>query len=89
VRGDEANCKAVGDPRRGCHARHSSGVCLEAEEAQDPVKPLQASGVIASVDALGGVVTLKESTHLDPATGTIAQPTSYLVHAKTVVSKDK
>ena len=34
-------------------------------------------------------MTLKESTHLDPATGTIAQPTSYLLDAKTVVSKDK
>ena len=67
----------------------ASGVCLAAEEAKDPVKSLQASGVIASVDALGGVVTLKESTHLDPATGTTAQPTSYLVDAKTVVSKDK
>ena len=66
-----------------------SGVCLAAEEVKDPVKPLQASGVIASVDALGGVVTLKESTHLDPATGTTAQAMSYLVDAKTVVSKDK
>ncbi len=67
----------------------ASGICLAAEEAKDPVKPLQASGVIASVDALGGVVTLKESTHLDPATGTTAQATGYVVDAKTVVSKDK
>ncbi len=66
-----------------------SGVCLATEGAGDPAKPLQASGVIALVDALGGVVTVKESTHLDPATGTTAQPTSYLVDAKTVVSKDK
>lgn len=67
----------------------ASSVCLAAEETKDPIKPLQASGVIASVDALGSVVTLKESTHLDPATGTTAQPTSYFVDAKTVVSKDK
>ena len=67
----------------------ASGVCLAVEEAQDPVKPLQTSGVIASVDALGGVLTVKESTRLDPATGTTTQPTSYLVDAKTVVSKDK
>ncbi|MBI3996668.1 MAG: hypothetical protein HY352_03325 [Candidatus Omnitrophica bacterium] len=67
----------------------ASGVCLAAEEVGDPAKPLQASGVIASVDALGGVLTVKESTHLDPVTGTAAQPTSYLVDAKTVVSKDK
>lgn len=66
-----------------------SGVCLATEEAGDPAKPLQASGVIASVDALGGVLTVKESTHLDPATETTAQPTNYLVDAKTVVSKDK
>lgn len=66
-----------------------SGVCLATEEAGDPAKPLQASGVITSVDALGGILTLKESTHLDPATGTIAQPTSYLVDAKTVISRDQ
>lgn len=67
----------------------ASGVCLAVEEAQDPVKPLQTSGVIASVDVPGGVLTVKESTRLDPATGTTTQPTSYLVDAKTVVSKDK
>jgi hypothetical protein len=67
----------------------ASGVCLAAEETTDPVKPLHASGVIASVDALGGVVTLKDSTHLDPATGTTAQATSYLVEAKTVISEDQ
>ena len=32
-----------------------SGVCLAAEEAKNPAKPLQASGVIASVDALGAL----------------------------------
>ncbi len=67
----------------------ASGISLAAEAVKDPVKPLQASGVIASVDALGGIVTLKESARLDPATGTIAQPTSYFVDATTVVSNDK
>lgn len=67
----------------------ASNVCLAAEEARDPDKPLQASGVIASVDALGGILTLKESSRLDPATGTIAQPTNFLVDAKTVISKDQ
>lgn len=65
----------------------ASGICLAAEEAKDPVKPLQASGAVVSVDALGGILTLKESSRLDPATGTIAQPTSFLIDAKTVISK--
>jgi len=67
----------------------ASGISLAAEEAKDPVKPLQASGVISSVDMWGGVVTLKESTPLDPATGAITQPASYFIDATTVVSRDK
>ena len=65
------------------------GTALAAEEAKESAKLPQASGEIASVDALGGVLTLKESGRLDPATGTIAQPTSFLVDAKTVISKDQ
>jgi hypothetical protein len=67
----------------------ASSVCLAAEEAKDPVKPLQTSGVIASVDALGGVLTVKEQPTENPGTSASVQPTSYLVDAKTVVSKDK
>jgi len=67
----------------------ASSVCLAAEEAKESAKLPQASGVIASVDTLGGVLTLKDSSRLDSATGTIAQPTNFLVDAKTVISKDR
>ena len=66
-----------------------SGVCLAAEDPKESAKLPQASGEIASVDALGGALTLKESGRLDPATGTIAQPTNFLVDAKTVISRDQ
>ena len=65
------------------------GACWAAEEAKESAKLPQASGEIASVDALGGVLTLKGSGRLDPATGTIAQPASFLVDAKAVISKDQ
>ena len=65
------------------------GACWAADEATESAKLPQASGEIASVDALGSVLTLKESGRLDPATGTIVQPTNFLVDAKTVISKDQ
>ena len=64
-------------------------VGVAAEEAKESAKLPQASGVIASVDALGGILELKESSRLDPTTGTIAQPMNFLVDANTVISKDK
>ncbi len=67
----------------------TSSVCWATEETEESAKLPQVSGVITSVDALGGIVMLKESTPLDPATRTIAQPTSCLVDAKTVISKDQ
>lgn len=64
-------------------------VCLAAEEAGNPAKPLQASGAIASVDALGGLVTVQEQPAGELGTATAGQPTSFLVEAGTVISKDQ
>ena len=63
------------------------GVCWAAEEAKESAKLPQASGEIASVDALGGVLTLKASTTSDSSI--VPQPTSFLVDEKTVISRDQ
>jgi hypothetical protein len=64
-----------------------AGACLAAEEAQQPATLPRTSGEIVSVDAVGGVLALKESAKLDPAAA--PQPTSFLVDAQTVISKDQ
>lgn len=51
-------------------------------------EPAQISGVVASIDALGGIVTLQESPRPDAVAGTVAQPRSFAVDASTIISRD-
>lgn len=61
-----------------------SVVCFASEEA---VKPMQTKGEIVSVDQTAGSLTVKEA-NLAP-TPSVAQPVSFVVDSKTVISKDK
>lgn len=64
-----------------------ASVSLAVEEAQESANLLYASGVVASVDASGGIVTLKPLAN--PGTTPTVQPLNFIVDAKTTLSKNQ